>query len=204
MSIAMQETIAQPEAGFAPGVYRLSVAQYFEMADKGILTTDDRVELIEGVLVAKMTKYPPHVLGTLLVFQELSRILPAGWHARQEAPVLTQSSVPEPDCAIIRGGARDYRDHHPSLEDVALVVEVADSSLNFDRKSKAKVYAKAAIPTYWIANLADHVIEVYSDPSGPSELPQYRATQIFTIDEVIPVVLDGHEIARIAVRDLLP
>jgi hypothetical protein len=128
-------------------LYRISVAQYFEMAHTGILTKHDRVVLLEGLLVAKMTKKPPHVLATKLTIDALRASVPAGWHVGQEAPTATLDSVPEPDCTVIRGVARDFRDRWAGPQDVALVVEVADSSLKFDQTVMRIIYARAAIPS---------------------------------------------------------
>lgn len=205
MSVALHEpTTAEPDADFMPGAYRLSVKQYLEMSRLGILTTEDRVELLEGVLVAKMTRYPPHVLSTKLIFGELTRVVPAGWHVSKEDPITTRDSAPEPDCAILRGAMRDYKDRHPASNEMALVFEVAESSLSYDRGVKKRAYARASIPIYWLANLVDSRIEVYSDPTGPVPKPDYRSVQTFGPDAMIPVVIDGREVARLSVRDLLP
>src|SRR5439155_21803197 len=121
--------IRQPPGVPSEPIWRLSVEQYHEMARAGILTKDDRVELLEGWLVAKMTKHPPHVIATGLIHDALRVIVPDGWYVSKEDPVTTLDSEPEPDLAVIRGTRRDYRDHHPGPLDVVLVVEVADTSL---------------------------------------------------------------------------
>jgi Uma2 family endonuclease len=185
-------------------LYRISVAQYFEMAQTGILTKSDRVVLLEGLLVAKMTKHPPHILATKLTIDALRASVPLGWHVGQEASTATLDSVPEPDCTVIRGVARDYRDRWAGPQDVALVVEVADSSLKLDQTVMRIIYARAAIPVYWIVNIPDRRLEVYSDPTGPTESPDYRQRRDYGPDDDVPLVLDGREVGRIAVRDLLP
>ncbi|MEO6810051.1 MAG: Uma2 family endonuclease, partial [Isosphaeraceae bacterium] len=184
--------------------FRLSVNQYAEMIRLDILTEDDRVELLEGVLVAKMVRNPPHVLSTKLITDALSRSLPAGWHVSKEDPARTSESAPEPDCMVLRGGPRDYGDRWPGPNDMALVVEVAESTLSRDRVVKQRIYARAAIPVFWLVNLIDRRIEVYSDPSGPNDAPDYQTSRHYGPDEEIPLILDGLEIARFAVRDLLP
>ncbi|HEX8203864.1 MAG TPA: Uma2 family endonuclease, partial [Isosphaeraceae bacterium] len=132
----------QPPGVPSETIFRLSVEQYHEMARAGILTRDDRVELLEGWLVAKMTKHPPHVIATGLIHDALRGMAPAGWFVTQEGPVTTLDSEPEPDLALIRGTRRDYRDRHPGPQDVALVVEVADASLPRDRTLKKTIYAR--------------------------------------------------------------
>jgi Uma2 family endonuclease len=183
---------------------RLSVAQYHEAARLGILTPDDRVELLEGWLVAKMTKKPPHTIAKGLVLDELIRVTPAGWYVVIEDPVSTAESEPEPDAMIVRGRRRDYRDRQPGPGDVALVVEVADSTLADDRRTKRRIYGRAGVAIYWIVNLVDGRVEVYTEPTGPDDAPGYARREVFGPDAEIPVLLDGREVGRVAVRDVLP
>jgi Uma2 family endonuclease len=185
-------------------IYRLSVAQYHAMAEAGILTEDDRVELLEGWLVQKMTKHPPHILATLFVRRTLERLLLKGWYVNSQEPITTSESEPEPDIFVARGEPEEYRDRHPGSADVVLVVEVADSSLRQDREAKKRVYARAGIAVYWIVNLVEGQIEVYSDPTGPDEEPDYRQRRDYGLDETIPVVVVGEEVGRLPVRELLP
>jgi len=98
----------------------------------------------------------------------------------------------------------DYAARHPAPAEVGLLAEVADSSLSQDRGAKARLFARASIPVYWIVNLADRQIEVCTDPTGPHATPHYRQQTIYRGDDLVPLVLDGQEIARIPVRDLLP
>jgi Uma2 family endonuclease len=87
---------------------------------------------------------------------------------------------------------------------VVLVGEVADVSLDRDRGIKKRIYARAGIAVYWIVNLVDSIIEVYTLPSGPTEIPDYGNRQDFGIADAVPVILDGVEVGRIAVKDVLP
>ncbi len=185
-------------------IMRLSVQQYHEMIDAGILTTDDKVELLEGLLVCKMSKKPPHRLTTGLVREALTRIIPPGWYVDSQEPVTLETSEPEPDVMIVRGLRTDYADHHPGTADVALVVEVSDSTLERDRRMKKRIYARAEIPVYWIINLIENQIEVYTSPSGPAAEPDYRQRQDYGLSERVPVALQGSEVGHLSVRELLP
>jgi len=185
-------------------VWRLSVEQYHHMIRFGILTDDDPVELLEGWLITKMPKNPPHRLSTQLTREAIARLLPSGWYADAQEPITTEDSEPEPDVVVVRGERRDYRDHHPREYDVTLVVEVADTTLQRDRVLKKRLYARADIPTYWIINLADNQLEVYTEPTGAAEQADYRQRQDYSAADTAPLVLDGVESGRIAVRDLLP
>ncbi len=200
---------ARPEAKAnafpAPLLYRLSVQQYHDMIRQGILKDGDPVELVEGVLVLKMTKNPPHRFATQTLRDLLPDLLPSGWFVDDQEPVTTEDSEPEPDVAVIRGSRRQYLEQgrHPGPQETALAVEVADSSLGFDETGKLHTYARAQIPVYWIVNLVDRRIQVYTDPTGPIDEPTYGHRQDFGPAEEVPVVLDGREVGRIPVRDLL-
>ncbi|HEY2155381.1 MAG TPA: Uma2 family endonuclease [Isosphaeraceae bacterium] len=183
---------------------RLSVAQYDEAIRLGILTENDPIELIEGWLVTKMSKNRPHSIATTLVLRVLSQLVPAGWYVAVQDPVATGDSEPEPDAMIVRGDVFDYPDRQPGAGNVGLLVEVAESTLAYDRSVKRRIYARAGVSTYWIVNLVDRQVEVHTEPSGPAQSPGYARREAFGPDAEIPVVLDGHEVGRVAVRDVLP
>ncbi|MFO1429274.1 MAG: Uma2 family endonuclease [Candidatus Competibacteraceae bacterium] len=185
-------------------VWRLSVEQYHRMIRFGILTDDDPVELLEGWLITKMPKNPPHRLSTQLTREAIVRLLPPGWYVDAQEPITTDDSEPEPDVVVVRGERRDYRDHHPRERDVTLVVEVADATLQRDRTLKKRLYGRAGIPTYWIINLVDNQLEVHTEPTGAGEQADYRQRQDYGVADTAPLMLDGVESGRIAARDLLP
>ncbi len=181
-------------------VYRLSVEQYEKMVVSGVFTKHDRLHLINGMLVSKMTKKPPHVIGCEKGRDALMRNVPAGWRVTVEAPVrIPEYNEPEPDLAVARGSVDDYEDRHPEPPDLALIVEVADSSLHEDR-DLALVYGPAGVPTYWIVNLVDRQVEAYTDP-GPHG---YRSSVFLKSGQFVPLVIDGTEAGRILVDDMLP
>jgi Uma2 family endonuclease len=185
-------------------IYRLAVAQYLAMVEATILVEDDPVELLEGWLVHKLRKSPPHVVATGLVRCALQRLVPQEWHVDTHELVVTADSVPETDVMWVRGGQRDYLEHHPGPGDVALIVEVADRTLGRDRRIKKRIYARAGIPVYWIVNLVDRRIEVYTEASGAEAPPDYAQRLDYSPDEEIPIVLGGVQIGRIPVHEMLP
>jgi len=197
-------TRPSPRTSARDNLKRISVDQYHAMIRAGIFDEDDRIELLEGLLVEKMSKNPPHSVSTKLASLALDALLPPDWHTIVQDPVTTDDSEPEPDVGVVRGEPRDYIDRHPHPEEMGMVVEVADSTLRQDRGKKKTIYARANIPVYWIVNLVDRCIEVYSDPTGPIKKPDYRRKQIFGPRDSIAVVLDGQEIGRVKVKDLLP
>jgi Uma2 family endonuclease len=185
-------------------VLQFTVDQYHEMARTGILVDGEPIELLEGWLVNKMTKYPPHSVATCETRRVLERLVPAGWLVDTQEPITTDDSEPEPDVSVVRGCRRDYVDHHPSPRDVGLLVEVADTSLDRDRGWKKRIYAAAGIPCYWIVNLIDRQVEVFTQPSGPGQRADYASRQVFRAGDSIPLLLDNVAIGPVAVSDLLP
>ena len=114
------------------------------------------------------------------------------------------ASEPEPDVVVVRGDPQQYPDVPPGPQAVALIVEVADSTLHRDQTTKKRLYAQAGIPIYWIVNLVDDRIEVYREPSGPADHPDYRQRQHYSRGDVVPLVIDGDEVAQVAAANLLP
>jgi Uncharacterized protein conserved in cyanobacteria len=185
-------------------IWRLSIEQYHAIIQAGILTDDDSVELLEGWLVFKMPKNPPHRATTRLVRTALENILPAGWYVDSQEPITLSNSEPEPDIVVVRGDTRQYLDRHPGAEDIALIIEVSDTTLQRDRTVKKRIYARAGISIYWIVNLVEEQVEVYSQPLVEVEQPDYSQRLDFGRSAVIPIIVEGIEIGAIAVDALLP
>ena len=202
--VALPPSTARRYAVPPEPVLPLTVGQYHAMIRAGELESGAPIELLEGWLVTKMTKNPPHSASTAKTRRQLNGIIPDGWSVDSQEPVTTADSEPEPDVAVIRGLREEYVERHPGPEDVGLLVEVAEASLDRDRGWKKRIYAAAEIPVYWIVNLVDREIEVFTRPSGPSDQPDYGTRQVFLPGDQVPVVLDGNELGRIAVQDLLP
>jgi Uma2 family endonuclease len=185
-------------------IARFSVARYQRMIDTGILTPDDRVELLENYLVLKMPHNPPHD-GTIdLIKAAIGSKLPGGWLLRVQQTIVLPDSQPEPDLSIVRGHPRSYLTRHPGPADVSVLIEVADASLLRDQRDKTRLYARAGIACYWIANLVDGRIEVYSQPTGAVASPEYGSMQVYQPRDEIPLLLDSSLVGTLAVADLLP
>ncbi len=207
----MTTRLTGTEAGVANGVYhavwdplfRITVQQYHDMIENGILGPDDDVELLEGFLVRKMATNPPHRVAKFLTGNALRPILPPGWFLDEHDPVTTDDSEPEPDISALRGEPRDYLKRNPTAADAAKLIEVSDTSLKRDR-DKRRIYARAGFPIYWIVNIPERQIEVYTEPSGSTEQPDYAKVTIYKEGDTVPVVIDGREIGRINVKDVLP
>lgn len=185
-------------------LWHISVERYHQMIETGILTDDDPVELLEGLLVQKMPKNPAHIYATGLLLDNLPRLIPSGWYLNFQEPVTTSNSEPEPDVTVVRGRRFDYRDRLAGPEDTALVMEVADATLRRDRGIKKRLYARAGVPVYWIINLVKSQIEVYTEPDQQSVPPDYRLRRIYREGDRIPIMLDGTEVGQILVSDILP
>jgi Uma2 family endonuclease len=165
------------------------------------LLDDSRVELIDGYVVRKMPKKPPHIWAVRRTFELLPPLLPQGWTWWKEDPVrIPDFDEPEPDLAVLRGSAADYRIRIPDASDVAMLIEVAETSLYRDRGEKLTAYAKGGIAVYWIVNLIDRQVEVYTGPGSAG----YASRVDFIPGQLVPVVINGVDVGQIAVSDILP
>jgi Uma2 family endonuclease len=168
----------------------------------GVLGEDDRVQLVEGEIVEMAPQGPAHMTAIRLAEDALRTAFRPGFDVRSQGPLaLSEVSEPEPDVAVVRGGPRDYARTHPAT--AVLVVEVADTTAEFDRARKGPMYARAGIPEYWIVDLNLATVDVYRQPET---LPDGRATyrthlRVGRDGEVSPLAAPG---SPIPVRYLLP
>jgi Uma2 family endonuclease len=184
-------------------VMRFTVEEYQQLVSIGVIDEDDNVELLEGWIVPKMGKNPPHECSVNLVETTVRRHLPIGWIVRVQSSITTDDSEPKPDGAVVRGTPRDYMTAHPTPKSVGLVIEVAESSLQRDRR-KATIYARAKIPTYWIVNLVDDVLEVCTQPVGEGAAARFAERREYRRGESVPLILDGATVADVPVDEVLP
>jgi Uma2 family endonuclease len=177
---------------------RWTVEEYHRAADAGIFGPEERLELINGEIFCMTAQKGPHSAATGLTEAALQVAFASGWIVRVQMPlILDGDAEPEPDLAVVRGTWRDYARDQPTT--AVLVVEVADTSLRFDRQ-KAALYARAEIPDYWILNLPERLLEVYRDPDQATQ--QYQTiTRLSENDTLAPL---AYPASTIAVRDLLP
>lgn len=173
------------------------------MIETGILTAEDKVELLENYVVLKIPRNPPHDSTLQRMLRPLLRSLPAGWDLRVQSAIVLADSQPEPDYAVVRGTWTNYETRQPGAADAGLVVEVADLSLLRDQHDKTRIYARGSIACYLIVNLVDRRIEVYSQPTGPVAVPSYQTCQTYQPGDAVPLVLDGNQAAVIPASDLL-
>ena len=201
-------TIVQtPPAASARGgrLFKLTAEAYYRMIDAGAIGRDDRVELWEGQLVEKMGKNRPHVIALTKLLTALTRVVPQGWHATPEAPLEVNAiSVPEPDLTVVRGAPDDFPRRPPTASDVALVVEVADSSVAKDVGRMLTAYAASGVAVYWVLNIPKRRIECYSEPTGAGPGATFRSRSDYGTGMSVPLILDGRPVAVLDVDDLLP
>ncbi|QDU20252.1 Uma2 family endonuclease [Urbifossiella limnaea] len=186
------------------GARRLTVAEYHTMHDAGILMEGERVELLDGYIVEKPMRNPPHDVTLQRLTKRLLRLGLAGWEVRIQSAVSFQESEPEPDGSVVRGDEARYATRHPVPADFGIIIEVSDSSLLFDRQVKGKMYAEVAVPVYWIVNVVDRQVEVYSDPDPAATPPAYRTRTDYHPGDDVSLVLDGVAVGTIPAADLLP
>jgi Uma2 family endonuclease len=180
------------------------VEEYHRLIQDGYFAADERFELLDGLIVAKMPRDPIHDAAVEIADEAFRSRMPAGWRVRVQCAITTVDSEPEPDLVIVQGRPQDYLQRHPGPADLALLVEVANTSLQDDRTFKGTTYARAGIREYWIINLVDFRVEVYTDPSGPHIAPAYRRRQDYGIGQSIPLNIGGTAVAAVPVSDLMP
>ena len=160
------------------------------------LFQDQRVELVQGEILTMNPQGPQHASAIQLTCDKLREAFGSGYWIRMQMPLhLGDDSAPEPDIAVVRGSPRDYQ-HHPRT--ALLVVEVSDTTLQYDKDRKQRLYAQAGIAEYWIINLVERCVEVFRDPQAGRYT---TATTIQATDELSPL---GMSAARFVADDLLP
>jgi len=184
-------------------VRRWRRAEYDRLVDLDVFRGEP-VELIGGQVVVAEPQGAYHASALSTVDYALRAVLPSGWTVRLQAPVsLDEESEPEPDLVVVPGRPADYRRAHPTHP--VLAIEVAESSLAFDREQKGSLYARAAIEEYWIVNLVDRVLEVYREPAPDDSAAygwRYRSVAVRTPGDIVTPL--AFATSRIAVTNLLP
>ncbi len=184
----------------SPKRYRWTASEYYQMADMGFFN-GKRVELIRGEIIHMAPMKTPHAMAILLMFEALTKVFSKGFFVRQQLPLhFGKSDQPEPDLSVVEGSIRDFADAHPTS--ASLVVEVSDSTLRFDRLTKAELYAENRIDEYWIVNLKQRCLEVYRRPVKDKNFG-FAYTEIFVVREgeaVSPLAKPK----KVKVTDILP
>ena len=181
-----------------PTRYRFSIEEYHQMAEAGIFTEDDRIELFDGEIIAMAAIGSPHAKAVSIQHHLLDQALGDRAIVRSQQPILLQpDSEPEPDITVVRARADWYASRHPGPEDIFLIIEVADTSLTYDRDTKIPRYGREGIPESWLWDLNGKRLFVYQDP-GPDG---YRSVTVLGRgDTVAPAAFPD---VRITVDDVL-
>jgi Uma2 family endonuclease len=185
-------------------LWRMTRGRYDRLVDVGIFGPEDRVELLDGLLVAREPQGERHATVVGLVRAALEKAFGSGYHIREEKPIaLDDQSEPEPDVVVVPGRLRDYLTAHPSRP--VLIVEVAETSLALDRLRKGGLYARARISDYWVVNLVNEILEVHREPvripSGHGDW-KYDSVRLLRRNAVVTPLAAPR--ARIRVAALLP
>lgn len=208
MSTAAPPLPAAPVGGPPPllsvaGFLRFTPEQYHTLHLNGYIQEGEPYELLEGYVVEKKMRNPPHDNGVTCLTDILYTYVPDGWFRRLQCAAALGASEPEPDAMVLRGVRSQLQGRLPSARDIGVIVEVSDTSLAFDRRDKGRIYARAGIPVYWIVNVIDQQVEVYTDPDTAANPPAYRTSATFAVGQSVPLVLDGVTVATIPVSEFL-
>lgn len=170
-------------------IRQFTVNEYHRLIELNFFQTDERVELIRGEIVKMAAKGTAHaVCNTRLMTKLVILINERAIIRGQEPIILPCNSEPQPDVAIVKNRDDDYLSSHPQPEDILLVIEISDSSLNYDQDVKLSLYAEAQIDNYWIFNLIDDHLETYTEPYQEyNGIFRYRTKRIFLKDELVLV-----------------
>jgi Uma2 family endonuclease len=184
-------------AVFTPTRYKLSVEDHYKLGEVGILTEDSRVELIEGELI-EMAPIGGSHMGLV---NRLTRLLvlavgDLGVVSIQNPVTLPPHSEPQPDVAILKPGADSAGSPVPHADDVLLIIEVADTTLAYDRNTKLKLYAQAGMAEAWIVNVQARCVEVYREPQGDG---YNRKSEMRPGDVVTPLALP---MVKVSISDI--
>jgi hypothetical protein len=184
-------------------VLPLSVEMYHALVASGHLQSGDPIELLEGFLALKMGRGPRHELVRRRLFRRLMALVPAGFFVDSQGAATLIDSEPEPDVFIIRGTEEDYADRHAGPADAVVVIEVSDSSVHRDRNWKKRIYARSGVACYWVVNVVDDYVEVFTEPSGNVKKPTYGKPAVYNLGDAVPLLIDGKEIAQLLVAEIL-
>ncbi|MGB7712733.1 MAG: Uma2 family endonuclease [Microcoleus sp.] len=168
---------------------RFSIAEYHRLGELGFFAPDERVELIRGELIIKAAKSTFHSVCNSLLLGELCTLVGKRAIVRGQEPIiLTDDSEPEPDVVIARNRSDNYLSSHPEPADILLVIEVSDSTLKYDQRTKLSLYAEAGISNYWIFNLVDSQLEMHSEPYQKRQGDfNYRSQNIVLQNETVVI-----------------
>jgi len=196
------DRFAEAITAFGRPLHRITVEQYHRMMADGTIRKEDRCELIHGFLLEKPTINPPHASAISRVMKQLISLLGMEAVIRIQLPITLSDSEPEPDAVLASGTLDDYEARHPGPDDILFLIEVSDTSIEFDRSIKLPLYAGERIPQYWIINVASRSIEVYTHPRG-GKRPGYRKTATYAHRQNVPVVAGGKKLGTIPVASIL-
>ena len=146
---------------------RFTRLEYERLVEMAVFQPDERLELIDGLLVVREPQDTPHATGVRLVVRVLRGVFGEGWIVDSQLPVaLDEYSEPEPDAAVYRRRAVPYKDADRDASDALLLIEVAETSLAYDRSTKLRLYASFGVPEYWVVDCAAEAVEVHRDPAS--------------------------------------
>ena len=169
---------------------RFSIAEYHRLGELGFFAPDDRVELIRGEIIKMPAKGRFHSVCNSLLVEELILLLTRRARVRAQEPIIlsTTDSEPEPDVVIARNRSDNYLASHPEPADILLVIEVSDSTLKYDQRTKLSLYAEAGIANYWIFNLVDNQLEMHSEPYQKRQGNfNYRSQRVLLPNETVAI-----------------
>lgn len=199
MSVAIDNSTEIRQREMAPSARRFTVPEYYNLAEAGILRPDERVELIEGEIIVMSPQGPLHASATTRGGECFRKSLGDSVIVRIQAPIrIDKHSEPEPDIVLAKPDPDHYSDHHPSPKEIFFVMEISDATLDYDRTTKSRLYARAGIIQYCVLNIKARELEDNRNPGAAG----FRSKETYLSDQSFTLVAFPE--ARIKVSDLLP
>ena len=183
---------------------KFTIEEYHQLVDLGFFTENERIELIRGEIIDMAPRRTPHSVCNSILFGELYKLLGDRANVRGQEPIiLSPISEPEPDVVIAQKKADNYLSTHPTAQDIILIIEISDFTLKYDRDLKLSLYAEANIDRYWIVNLVDNYLEVYTNPfSDNKNIFYYRNKSIFLPNDTIEI--PNFEDISLEIKNIFP
>ncbi len=202
----MSATTTKLPFGGHGALRQFSIAEYHRLIGLGFFADNEQFELLDGYLVRKMARGSAHDSTLQKLSRRFFRLIPdpTAWKVRDQLGLTLGDSEPEPDLVVARGTETAFDRRHPTVAEAALVVEVADSSLARDTDEKLQIYARSRIPVYWVVNVPDRKVLVFTNPDPAASSPAYRTLDEFPPGTAVPVTLDGTPVGSVSVADIFP
>lgn len=183
---------------------RFTVKEYQSLMKSGALHPALNTELVEGWVVEKMVRDAVHDATLQVVIDALQERIGKEWKLRIQSATQMDDGQPEPDLAVVPGPSRRFQDMHPRPIDIGLLVEISNATVSYDRGPKMRDYARNNVTRYWLVNINERQVEEYTDPTGPTDCPEFKTRRIYREGDSITLTVRNQTFGLVPVSELMP